>query len=124
MLKKILGNKKTVADIILISSLLLIALSVFVVLRLTREEGAVAVVSVGGVDVAEYPLSRDGEYVLNGGTNILVIEDGAAYMKSAECPKQLCVHRGAIRYTGEKIECLHYRVMVQIFGADEELIGG
>lgn len=122
MLKKILGNKKMLADIILVASLLLISLSVFLVITLTKEEGAFAVVSVDGEVVARYSLSVDGEYSLNGGTNTLVIEKGRAFVTYASCPDGLCINQGKISMTGERIVCLPNRVMIEIVGAEEELI--
>ena len=122
MLKKILGNKKLLADIILVASLLLISLSVFLVITLTKEEGAFAVVSVDGEVVARYSLSVDGEYSLNGGTNTLVIEKGRAFVTYASCPDGLCINQGKISMTGERIVCLPNRVMIEIVGAEEELI--
>lgn len=124
MIKKILGNKRYIADVILITSVLAIILSVFIAFSLTREPGAVARVSVDGRVVAEYPLSVDCEYLLNGGTNLLVIRDGVAYMKHAECPDGLCVNQGKKSLSGERIICLPNRVMIEIMGADDELIGG
>ena len=123
MIKKLLANKRLLADVILIASLLVLSLSVFLITSLSREEGAVAVVSVDGTVVAEYPLSRDGEYSLNGGTNILAIKDGAAFMKDADCPDKLCIHQKKKSKTGERIVCLPNRVMVEIEGEGEELIG-
>ena len=120
MLKKILGNKKLLADSILVASLLLVALSVFLIITLTRKDGAFAVVSVDGDKVAEYSLAIDGEYLLNGGTNILVIENGRAYMKDADCPDRLCVHQGKKSHSGERIVCLPNRVMVEIVGDGKE----
>ena len=122
MLKKILGNKKLLADIILVASLLLISLSVFLVITLTKEEGAKAIVTVNGEVVAEYSLSVDGEYSLNGGTNTLVIKNGEAYMTYSTCPDGLCINQGRISLTNERIVCLPNRVMVQIVGAEEEII--
>ena len=116
-------DRKNFADIILVLSLLLVSLSVFLIIALTRDDGAFAVVSVDGREVAEYPLSRDGEYSLNGGTNILVIEGGRAYMKSATCPDGLCIHQGKKHRSGERIVCLPNRVMVEIVANGEELIG-
>lgn len=124
MLEKILGNKRLLADVILVSSLLLVILSVFLITAFTKEDGAVARVSVDGVTVGEYSLSFDGEYSINGGTNVLVIEDGVAYMKYASCPDGLCVNQGKKSHSGERIVCLPNRVMVEITGAGEELIGG
>ena len=122
MLKKILGNKKLVADVILIASVLLLSLSVLLIVNLTREPGASARVTVDGRVVADYPLSVDGEYVLNGGSNILVIEGGSAYMKHADCPDGLCVKQRKKSRSGERIVCLPNRVSIEIIGAGEEIL--
>ena len=63
-----------------------------------------------------YPLSRDGEFSLSGGSNILVIEDGEAFMKSADCPDKTCVHSHPISKVGETIVCLPNRVFVSVIG--------
>ena len=122
MLKKILANKKLLADAILIASLLIIGLSVFLVVTLTREDGAVAVVTVDDVVVGEYSLSVDGEYLLNGGTNILEVKDGKAYITYASCPDGLCKNQGKVSMTGERIVCLPNKLMVEIKGAEEEIL--
>lgn len=119
MLEKIFGNKKLVADIILIALLLIFALSAFIITELLRDDGAFVRVSVDGEVVAEYSLAVDGEYALNGGTNILVIENGEAYIRWADCPKQICVKDGKISRTGERITCLENRVIVEVFGAED-----
>jgi hypothetical protein len=124
MLKKILGNKKMLADIILVASLLVVSLSVFLVFSLTREEGSRVVVSVNGDDVSEYSLARDGEYTLTGGTNTIVIENGKVYMKDANCPDGLCIHQGKKSMNGERIVCLPNRVEVRVEGDGEEILGG
>ncbi len=124
MLKKIFGDKKRVADIILIASVLLVSLSVFIIFTVFQKDGAIARVTVDGVFVGEYSLSQDGEYSINGGTNILVIENGIVYMKYASCPDGLCINQGKKSHSGERIVCLPNRVMIDIIGDGEELIGG
>lgn len=124
MLKKILGDKKLIADIILIASVLLVGLSVFLIVNLTKEVGNSVRVSIDGRTVGEYSLSVDGEYSLNGGTNILVIKGGRAYMKYASCPDGLCINQGEAYKIGQKIVCLPNRVMVEVIGEGEEIIGG
>ena len=119
MLEKIFGNKKTVADIILVAVLLILALSAFIVTELLREDGAFVRVSIDGEVVAEYSLSENAEYSLNGGTNMLVIENGEAYIRWANCPKQICVKDGKISRTGERITCLENRVIIEVFGAGD-----
>lgn len=117
-----IGKKKILADVILVASLLVIGLSVFLISELTRKDGAYVTVYVGDSEIASYSLSVDGEYPLNGGTNILIIKDGEAYMTDATCPDELCVKQGKISKTGEKIVCLPNRVMVEVYGADEEIL--
>ncbi len=108
-------------DIILIASILVIAIAFFLIVELTKEEGAGVVVKVDGVEVAEYSLSKNGSYELNGGTNILVIENGKAYLTDANCPDKLCVHQGKISRTGEVITCLPNKLTVTVFGAEESV---
>ena len=108
-------------DIILIASILVVAIAFFLIVELTKEEGAGVVVKVDGVEVAEYSLSKSGTYPLNGGTNILVIEDGRAYLSAANCPDKLCVHQGKISRTGEVITCLPNKLTVTVFGAEESV---
>ena len=122
MLKKILENKKLLSDIILVGVLLVVSLSVFLIYFLNRTEGSTVVVSVDTKVVAEYSLEVDGVYYLNGGTNVLVIEDGQAYIREANCPGyQDCVETGRIRYVGEKIVCLPNKLMVEIVGEGDRL---
>lgn len=123
MLKKIFADKKLRADIILVASLLVVLLSAFLIISLNTEQGDKVVVSVNGNVVGEYPLSRDGEFVLNGGTHVLVIENGQAYMKEASCPGfQDCVQKGRISIVGERIVCLPYYLIVEIVGEGDGLI--
>ena len=75
------------ADILLIAALLALALGFFAVQRLSRKNGALAVVYVNGERTAEYPLAEDTTVTLhapNGGYNILVISGGTADVTDTE----------------------------------------
>lgn len=123
MLKKILENKKLLSDIILIGVLLIVSLSVFLIWYLSGTEGSTALVTVDGKRVGEYSLAIDGVYYINDGTNVLVIEDGKAYIREANCPGyQDCVETGKISRVGETIVCLPNKVVVEIVGEGDELI--
>ena len=115
------NRKKTVFSIVLIFALLAVGISSYFIIESTKEEGAAVTVEIDRKIVAEYSLKTNGEYALNGGTNIFVIEDGYAYMKSADCPKQICVNRGKINRTHERIECAHNDIIVSVVGANEEI---
>ena len=105
-------------DFLLIVFLLLFSAGLFLFQQFRQKEGGWAVVTVDSVESGRYSLLRDGRYSLNQGSNLLVIEDGAAYMEDADCPDHICVEMGKIRYTGQSIVCLPNRVVVTIEGAD------
>lgn len=111
-------------DFVLVILILVIAFASLFVILFNRTPGALVHVSVGGREMGVYSLNEDAEYVLNGGTNILVIENGFAYMKSADCPDGTCVKTGRISYTGQRIVCLPNKVLVEIRGFGEEILGG
>ncbi|MCF0229037.1 MAG: NusG domain II-containing protein [Parasporobacterium sp.] len=47
-------------------------------------------------------------------SNIVVIEDGAVYMKEADCPDRYCISTGKISRVGETIVCLPHRIVVEL----------
>ena len=106
-------------DWILIGSLLALAVVLLGLFLLLRQGGAYVVVRVDGTETARYSLSQDGEYSLNGGTNILRIEGGAAYLTDADCPDRLCVKQGKIRYGGQTITCLPNRLTVTVYSGQQ-----
>ena len=116
------GKGKNIADIILVLVLLIVGLSVFLIIELSRDAGDSVRVYSNGEFVGEYSLSVDGEYSLNGGTNVLKIENGNAYMSHADCPDHLCIKQGDISRTGEKIVCLPNRLSIEVFGTGEEIL--
>jgi hypothetical protein len=115
--------KKSVRlDVIIIAVLLLVALLWLGFSLIFRKTGGYVAVEVDGVLVAEYSLSLDGEYAICD-TNVLVIENGCAYMKDASCPDKTCVGVGRVKYAGQSIICLPNRVAVTVMGeGDLDLI--
>ena len=111
-------KRSLVWDLAVIALCAAIGLTSLLALRLCREEGAYAVVKIDGREVGRYSLSSDGEYSLNGGTNILVIEGGECYLSYGDCPDGICVRTGRIRYRGQSIVCLPNRVTVSVIAED------
>ena len=116
-MRKLFSNKKR-ADLILVVALLLLAGALYLTLNANRQEGGVAVVRVNGVETERHSLAVDGTFPLNGGTNILVIRDGQAWLSEADCPDLLCVKQGKIHYTGQVITCLPNRLTVTVEGGE------
>ena len=106
--------KKLRGDIILIGAVLALALVLYLVFALTGKRGTYATVRVNNEVVARYPLDEDGTYVLNGGTNTLVIEDGTARITEASCPDGICISQGRISTTDGVITCLPNRLTVTV----------
>lgn len=108
-------------DFLLIGSILAVALALLLVVELTRQDGAYVLVRVDGQECGKYYFSEPGTYELNGGTNILVIADGVAYLSDANCPDKLCVHQGKISMTNQVITCLPNKLTVTVYGAEESV---
>ncbi len=107
-------RKRYIFDLVLIVLILSVFLSVYFFIQRNKQKGAVAEVYIGDELAATYPLDKDGEYSVNGGSNVLKIEDGKAYMTYANCPDGWCKHQGKISRSGERITCLPNKVMVMI----------
>ena len=111
-------------DLILVAVLLVAALALFFGLRSRQARdtgtGAQAVVTVEGREIGRYPLKKSGTFPLNGGTNILVVENGEAWVSEANCPDKVCMGMGKISRNGEFIACLPNRLLVVVEGAAED----
>lgn len=101
-------------DLMLMAALLAIGLLSLAILRLTAEDGERVAVIFENTTVAEYSLAVDGEFSLLGGKNLLVIENGRAYIKESECPDHLCERMGKISLVNERIVCLPHKLTIKI----------
>ena len=81
------------------------------------------IVEQNGRETARYALSEDRTVRIEGqgGYNLLVIENGEVWLREADCPTQLCVKTGKIRYAGQSIVCLPHRLAVRIVGGASAL---
>ena len=114
------------ADLLLLAAALVFGAVLAAVLLLRASGCGTVEVRVAGTVTAGYPLDRDASYTItgaNGGTNLLVIEDGAARIEEASCPDGVCVHTGRIRRNGQSIVCLPNQVVVEIVSETENSSG-
>ena len=107
-------------DIIFISAILLLSIAILLVFTLTKKDGATVTVEIDGKVSGEYPLSVDGEFILNGGTNVLTIENGTARISDSSCPDHICENKGKIKYVGQTIVCLPNKLTVTVTGESED----
>ena len=117
-------KSRYIRDLMIVGVLLLAALALFFLMRSRQDrdtgDGARAVVTVDGQEIGRYPLSRSGTFSLNGGTNVLVIENGEAWVSEAACPDKVCMGMGKISRNGEFIACLPNRLLIVVEGAAEQ----
>ena len=110
-------------DIWLILAVTAAVLIGFLILAATGgAAGTEVVVTVNDSEYARLPLDRDAELTLDdghGGTNLLVIRGGEAYVAEANCHNQVCVDTGRISGEGELIVCLPHKVVISIEGSNE-----
>ena len=118
-----MNKKRILCDAVLILTLLAAAIAAVLIIRAGQSEGGTVTVSKNGELICQYPLSEDGEYIIadESASNVLVIENGRAYIREASCPDKLCVNLGKISRTGERIICLPNKIIVEIVGESEEI---
>ncbi len=112
--KRILRN-----DLLFVFGLLAVISIACAVLFLTSGEGDTVTVSIDGKVYESYSLSenvtvdiRSGENA--DGLNVLVIENGEAYVSHASCPDGICSAHKPIKRNGESIICLPNRVVISV----------
>lgn len=109
-------------DLILTGTLLGVALVLFLVLFIVKQNTVQgeAVVLIEGEEYGRYPLSEAGDIEIPGllGNNVLTIRDGKAYMSAAVCPDKICMGFGEIHYNTEMIVCRPGSIVVIIENGD------
>ena len=108
----------------LILALLVLAGAAYGILRLTREPGNEAAVTVDGQLVLTVPLTREATVTVGenrGFRNVVEVSGGRVRVLDADCPDRLCVRQGWIRYSGESIVCLPHKLVVTVRGSEHDL---
>ncbi len=108
-------------DVILGGGILVIALVLFLVMHLTRNESGNQIqITVNGAVYGTYSLEKDQviEVKENDFYNRIRIQDGAAYMEEANCPDGYCEEQGKISGRTQTIVCLPHKLVVEVLDAD------
>lgn len=90
------------------------------------EKGSKISITIDGKEHGSYSLAEDQTIVIdeNHYENTIVIKDGKAYMKDANCPDQLCVHQKQISFDNESIICLPNKVVITVESDIESDVDG
>ncbi len=107
-------------DILLILGLLLAAGVLWFFLR-PGGTGAYVVITQHGSEISRYALHENRTVEITDpdhGFNTLIIENGEAYVSSADCGDLTCVHTGKVSREGERIICLPHELVIEIIGGE------
>ncbi len=109
-------RKKSKADVMLIAGLAVVGIFLILYLLLFSGSGKIVEIRVDGNVIKQLPLDTDTVYDINNeyGKNRIVIENGEAYMKEADCPDGLCKNMGKISRKGQSVICLPHRLVIEI----------
>jgi len=107
-------------DIILIAAALALAGVLYAVSQISLGgEASALVVTVDGEERLRRPLAVEDSYEIrqqDGSVNIIAVEDGAVYMKEANCRDGLCIRQGRMKNAAKTIVCLPHKLVVRITG--------
>lgn len=108
-------------DVILGGGILVIALVLFLVMHLTRNEAGNQIrIMVDGAVYGTYSLEKNQviEVKEKDFYNRIRIQDGVAYMEEANCPDGYCEEQGKISGRTQTIVCLPHKLVVEVLDAD------
>ena len=102
--------------ILIIGLILLTAVLISAIFQLTVASSGQIIILVDGQEWGTYSLQEKQEIRIETeqGYNLLVIEDGRAYVKEADCDNQVCVHTQPVKENGGQIICLPHRVVIRL----------
>lgn len=115
--------KKNMTTVVAVS-VLTVAAFLYAGLRLTVHGQAAVIVFVEGREYGTYPLDENRELWIETeqGHNLLVIEDGQAYVRESDCKNRVCVKSRPVTEAGGQIVCLPHKVLIQLKATEESEI--
>lgn len=116
-----MDKKKLRNDLILVGSLLVLAITAFVlVLTIGKKKASIAKVYVKDqiVQTINLETAGDSTFEIDGANGKLIIEthDGAIRVHESNCPHQDCVNQGYVKDTNHPIICAYNQVYIIIEG--------
>ena len=117
-------TRPAVLDLIIIIAVVLLALALFLLPFLTRDEGKIVSVTAknAGASSTLYEgalaVNKRLEFENNGIKLTVVIEGGKVCVTESSCDDRVCVHSGKISLSGQSIICAPAGIVINIGGGD------
>lgn len=90
----------------------------------TKDAGGLVVITLRGEVIQEMPLNVDASFPVGskeGDYNLVVVENGKAYVSEANCANQICKNSQSIFKSGEVITCIPHRLVITIVSPEKEV---
>lgn len=102
----------------------LVLVAAIVLYALMQADGGTsmkAIVHDGDGGVHELSLAENQERAITTslGTNVVIVENGAVYVREADCENQDCVHQGKVSAPGKQIICLPHKLWIEVVSDGE-----
>jgi len=111
-------RKLTPFDVVVILFIMLLAVGIIFRNRLSlsrRPSEAIEVAVYHDGKIHQHlALDKDQEISLLNGKMLIEIKEKKLRVKKSECPRQVCVNVGWIRFTGETIICVPYKTLIEM----------
>lgn len=111
-------NKKRKNDIILIAVIIALAALIFILVNNFSSNGNKVIIEQDAKQIAILDLNKNQEYKIYDKSgnicNIVLISDGRASMKYANCKDKICVNHNKMSKNNESIICLPNKVIVTV----------
>ena len=117
-------TRPAVLDLIIIIAVVLLALALFLLPFLTRDEGKIVSVTAknAGASSTLYEgalaVNKRLDFENNGIKLTVVIEGGTVCVTESSCDDRVCVHSGKISLSGQSIICAPAGIVINIGGGD------
>ena len=116
-------NKKRKNDIILIAVIIALAALIFILINSFSSNGNKVIIEQDAKQIAILDLNKNQEYEVYDKSgnicNIVLISDGLASMKYANCKDKICVNHNKTSKNNESIICLPNKVIVTVVSDKE-----
>lgn len=89
-----------------------------------RDAGGRIVITLNGETIKEMPLDKDADFLAGskeGAYNLVVVENGKAYVSEANCANGICKNSKSISKSGEVIICIPHRLVITVVSPEREV---
>ena len=110
-------NHRLRNDIILISSIVIILVTICLIIFFTSKKGKYAEVSYGDEVIMKLPLDEDKEYIVEGKISEvkIIVKNGGVHIEESGCPDKICIQMGTISKTNDRpIYCAPNEILIVV----------